>query len=327
MTTCHRHWSFVVYQLDSILPRNVCSGECMEQQLQQVHDASIEKHQAQLQVLDSCRNHMDRREHPYDSLSTITTAGTTSHAAYRYFPMVEDSYDERKPGFVVDWKQRMDDKDSMEWYTHERVCNRCQMFICSNCGNPFSDEEYSNGGGGGDGSPVYNDHLAPSFDGELQPQDWRRWPLEDDDCYDVAIKEWRSNADKVRNPSAPSKQAPPAPKKKKSRSAPESMLTKAELSRYFDLPRKEAAKRLGVCVTLLKRRCRELGIHCWPFRKMRCLDDRIRHLENRKEQQVCHSSDELVVDKQIRTLQQRRAALLKNPNISLQQLLMEEDEI
>jgi hypothetical protein len=42
----------------------------------------------------------------------------------------------------------------------------------------------------------------------------------------------------------------------------------AELTRYFHLPITSVAKELGVCVTVLKRICRENGVPRWPYRKV-----------------------------------------------------------
>lgn len=46
-------------------------------------------------------------------------------------------------------------------------------------------------------------------------------------------------------------------------------LTLEELQENFHLPINEVACKLGVCVTVLKQQCRELGIVRWPYRKVR----------------------------------------------------------
>ena len=43
------------------------------------------------------------------------------------------------------------------------------------------------------------------------------------------------------------------------------------ISTYFHLPLTDAAKKLGVCCTALKKICRNLGISRWPFRTVSCL--------------------------------------------------------
>jgi hypothetical protein len=41
-----------------------------------------------------------------------------------------------------------------------------------------------------------------------------------------------------------------------------------ELQQYFGLPAKEVAKSLGICLTSLKKVCRNNEIHRWPYRKV-----------------------------------------------------------
>jgi hypothetical protein len=57
------------------------------------------------------------------------------------------------------------------------------------------------------------------------------------------------------------------------RSGPEKTkaLTFELVSNHFSIPIKQAARELNVGVTLLKRRCRELGIPRWPHRKVKSL--------------------------------------------------------
>jgi len=43
-----------------------------------------------------------------------------------------------------------------------------------------------------------------------------------------------------------------------------------ELTQYLHLPEKTVAKELGICLTSLKKLCRQHGITRWPYRKVRC---------------------------------------------------------
>jgi hypothetical protein len=41
------------------------------------------------------------------------------------------------------------------------------------------------------------------------------------------------------------------------------------LSEYFHMPINDVSKELGICTTVLKKICRNLGIPRWPHRKVR----------------------------------------------------------
>ena len=86
-------------------------------------------------------------------------------------------------------------------------------------------------------------------------------------------------------------------------------LTADELSAYFHLPINEVAKKLGLCVTVLKARCRDNGITRWPYRKVRKLDNIIRALESN---QKCAGREDC--KKQLAVLKETRDVLLSNPN-------------
>lgn len=58
-----------------------------------------------------------------------------------------------------------------------------------------------------------------------------------------------------------------------------SCLTFEEVSQYFYMPITQAAKQLNVGLTLLKKRCRELGIPRWPHRKMKSLQTLINNVQ------------------------------------------------
>lgn len=53
-----------------------------------------------------------------------------------------------------------------------------------------------------------------------------------------------------------------------------------ELSQYLHLPEKAVAKELGICLTSLKKLCRQNGITRWPYRKLKSLDKKIARAEN-----------------------------------------------
>lgn len=49
---------------------------------------------------------------------------------------------------------------------------------------------------------------------------------------------------------------------------------------YFHLPEKAVARQLGVCLTSLKKICRQNGIQRWPYRKLKSLDKKISKIES-----------------------------------------------
>ena len=51
------------------------------------------------------------------------------------------------------------------------------------------------------------------------------------------------------------------------------------ISQYFYMPITQAAKELNVGLTLLKKKCRELGIRRWPHRKLMSLQTLIKNVQ------------------------------------------------
>jgi hypothetical protein len=51
------------------------------------------------------------------------------------------------------------------------------------------------------------------------------------------------------------------------------------VSQYFYMPITQAARELNVGLTLLKKKCRELGIPRWPHRKMKSLQTLINNVQ------------------------------------------------
>lgn len=56
-------------------------------------------------------------------------------------------------------------------------------------------------------------------------------------------------------------------------------LSRKTISSYFYMPITQAAKELNVGLTLLKKRCRELGIRRWPHRKLMSLETLIKNVQ------------------------------------------------
>jgi len=50
------------------------------------------------------------------------------------------------------------------------------------------------------------------------------------------------------------------------------VITARTLERYYCMPLKEAASRLGICVTSMKTACRKFGIRRWPFRRFHLMN-------------------------------------------------------
>lgn len=57
------------------------------------------------------------------------------------------------------------------------------------------------------------------------------------------------------------------------------ILSREAISKYFYMPITQAAKELNVGLTLLKKRCREVGIRRWPHRKLTSLQTLIKNVQ------------------------------------------------
>eukprot|EP00961_Rhodomonas_salina_P143609 1932735-Rhodomonas_salina.4 len=51
------------------------------------------------------------------------------------------------------------------------------------------------------------------------------------------------------------------------RNRPAIKITRPVLEQLFNIPQKQACKRLGICATVMKRVCRKLGVHKWPYKE------------------------------------------------------------
>eukprot|EP00899_Mesostigma_viride_P020820 jgi/Mesvir1/2873/Mv26583-RA.1 len=107
-------------------------------------------------------------------------------------------------------------------------------------------------------------------------------------------------------------------------------VTLRELQLHFHLPINEVASRLGLCVTVLKQRCRENGIDRWPYRKVKKLDKLITELQStsqepelvaceggvtpRGEGSLAAVKDE--ARRRLENVRETRDFLLSNPNSS-----------
>ncbi|KAM7269344.1 hypothetical protein ACFE04_024841 [Oxalis oulophora] len=76
------------------------------------------------------------------------------------------------------------------------------------------------------------------------------------------------------------------------------MLSRKTISEYFYMPITQAAKELNIGLTLLKKRCRELGIRRWPHRKLMSIQTLINNVQGMENKDGEHSQRKLkeVVD-------------------------------
>ncbi|KAJ4844534.1 hypothetical protein Tsubulata_027946 [Turnera subulata] len=108
---------------------------------------------------------------------------------------------------------------------------------------------------------------------------------------------------------------------KKKRAAAEDIARIAleDLAKYFDLPIVEASKNLKVGLTVLKKKCRELGIPRWPHRKIKSLDSLIRNLQEEAKRQKQESVDAaLAVARRTRMLEREKENIERRPSMEIQ---------
>ncbi|KAL8548973.1 hypothetical protein ACS0TY_008024 [Phlomoides rotata] len=92
-------------------------------------------------------------------------------------------------------------------------------------------------------------------------------------------------------------------------------LTRKMISQYFYMPITQAARELNVGLTLLKKRCRELGIRRWPHRKLMSLQTLINNEFGKEE-----SEAKLKVSLEI--LEQEKKLMEEIPDMQITRKLM-----
>ncbi|KAL5223532.1 hypothetical protein ABZP36_010171 [Zizania latifolia] len=97
----------------------------------------------------------------------------------------------------------------------------------------------------------------------------------------------------------------------------EKALTFELVSQYFYMPITQAARELNVGLTLLKKKCRELGIPRWPHRKMKSLQTLINNVQVLQEATKADSEEQLRM--LVEMLQQERKLLEQKPYVQLEE--------
>ncbi|WCJ35935.1 RWP-RK domain-containing protein [Euphorbia peplus] len=93
-------------------------------------------------------------------------------------------------------------------------------------------------------------------------------------------------------------------------------LTKEAISKYFYMPITQAAKELNVGLTLLKKRCRELGIQRWPHRKLMSIQTLIKNVQEMK--RVEGEGSEGKLKEAVELLEREKRQLEEVPDMQLQ---------
>ncbi|KAI3843410.1 hypothetical protein MKX03_024304 [Papaver bracteatum] len=113
-----------------------------------------------------------------------------------------------------------------------------------------------------------------------------------------------------------------AVKNKKKRAATDHIarIALADLAKYFDLPIAEASRNLKVGLTVLKRKCRELGIPRWPHRKLKSLDTLIRNLQEEatRQERENKAAAAMAVTKRQKMLEREKEGIESKPFMEIQ---------
>ncbi|XP_074316399.1 protein RKD1-like [Silene latifolia] len=93
-------------------------------------------------------------------------------------------------------------------------------------------------------------------------------------------------------------------------------LSKEIISQYFYMPITKAAKELNVGLTLLKKRCRELGIQRWPHRKLMSLQTLIKNVQELGKEGGDENGEKL--KEAIEILEQEKKLMEEIPDLQLE---------
>ncbi|KAK4437060.1 protein RKD2 [Sesamum alatum] len=96
-------------------------------------------------------------------------------------------------------------------------------------------------------------------------------------------------------------------------SASSKKLSKETISQYFYMPITQAARELNVGLTLLKKRCRELGIRRWPHRKLMSLQTLIKNV-----QELGKEEGEGKLKESVQILEEQKKLMEEIPDLQLE---------
>ncbi|PRQ42724.1 putative transcription factor Nin-like family [Rosa chinensis] len=91
------------------------------------------------------------------------------------------------------------------------------------------------------------------------------------------------------------------------------MLSQETISEYFYMPITRAAEEMNVSVTTLKKRCRELGIHRWPCRKL----NSVKNLE--ESIQISYMQEFGKKEEELEFLEKERKMIEQVPDLQLEE--------
>ena len=89
---------------------------------------------------------------------------------------------------------------------------------------------------------------------------------------------------------------------------PKENITKDFLREFFHLPIAEASQKIGICVTVLKKICRQYGIIRWPYRKLHSIDKNMAALKEMND-------DNEDIKREIIMLSKKRKRIMEHPEI------------
>ncbi|KAJ9567310.1 hypothetical protein OSB04_003276 [Centaurea solstitialis] len=96
------------------------------------------------------------------------------------------------------------------------------------------------------------------------------------------------------------------------------MLSRETISQYFYMPITQAAKELNVGLTLLKKRCRELGIRRWPHRKLMSLQTLINNVQQELAKKDKGERSEEKLREAVMILENERKKMEEIPDLQLE---------
>ncbi|CAN8244492.1 unnamed protein product [Cochlearia groenlandica] len=119
-----------------------------------------------------------------------------------------------------------------------------------------------------------------------------------DSSSPLAIKEdYHSSSERITTPKKKNK--------KNTKIKRQDNLDLSEIRNFFDRPIIKAAKELNVGLTVLKKRCRELGIYRWPHRKLKSLNSLIKNLKS------------VGMEEEVKNLEEHKVLIEQEPDAEL----------